>query len=306
MSDQFKNIEIPYHYDYVGVYLTNRCFLSCDYCITNHNDVNFINNFSLGKELNAYQWIVGLNRLKLGDGVPLTLQGGEPFLHPDIWKILESVKHPMDILTALPKNVTLKKFKSLSTLEWNKRTAPYPTIRVSYHKGQNNYRELISRIAELQEVISIGLYHIDHPGYPEETEKIRILADQHKIVFRLKDYLGWYQNKMYGTYLYPDAVQGRVVEDEVLCKNTVVPIGPTGHLYRCHSDLYHQRLDCSIGHLLNPDATFSDQYRPCNFYGMCSECDVKIKTDHLQAYGYTSVNIQFAEKTAVDRNTAPI
>ena len=301
MRDQLKNIKIPSHYDYVGVYLTNRCFLACDYCITNHNDVQFINNLSHAKELSEHEWIAGLNRLQLSDDVPLTLQGGDPFLHKGIWKILESVKHPMDILTALPKNVTLEKFKSLSTLQWNKRKAPYPTIRVSYHKGENDYTELIPRIAELQEVISIGLYHIDHPGYPEESEKIRTLADQHKIEFRLKEYLGWYQGKMYGTYLYPDAVQGKVVEKEVLCKNTVIPIGPTGHLYRCHSDLYHQRFNHSIGHLLDHDATFVDQYRSCNFYGMCSECDVKIKTNHLQKYGYTSVDIQFPNKNTIDR-----
>lgn len=299
--EKFKNIEITPHYDYIGVYLTNRCFLSCDYCITNHNDVHFINNLSHGKELSGHQWIAGLNRLKLENDIPLTLQGGDPFLHPDVWEILEAVKHPMDILTALPRNVTLEKIKSLSTLRWNKRTAPYPTIRVSYHKGENDYRELIPRIAELQEVVSIGLYHIDHPGYPEETKKIRVLADQYKIEFRLKEYLGWYKGKMYGTYLYPDAVQGKVVKDEVFCKNTVLPIGPTGHLYRCHSDLYHQRFHCSVGHLLDHDTTFSDQYRSCKFYGMCSECDVKIKTNHLQNYGYTSVDIKFSKEAVVEK-----
>ena len=186
MLDKLKPIEIPPHYDYVGVYLTNRCFLSCDYCITNHNDVDFINNLTHGNELDERQWISGLNRLKLGDNIPLTFQGGDPFLHRGIWGILEKVNHSVDILTALPKNVTLEKFKSLSTLDWNKRVAPYPTIRVSYHKGENDYRDLIPRIAELQEILSIGLYHIDHPGYPEETEKVRNLADQYNVEFRLK------------------------------------------------------------------------------------------------------------------------
>jgi organic radical activating enzyme len=293
MHEQFNPIDIPAHYDYVGVYLTNRCFLSCDYCITNHNDALFINNRFHGTELNEDQWIAGLNRLKLPDGIPLTFQGGDPFIYPGIWKILESVKHPIDILTALPNNVTLKKFKSLATLQWNKRTSPYPTIRVSYHKGQNDYRELIPRISELQKILDIGLYHIDHPAYPQETQKIRDLANKYKVEFRTKEYLGRYQGKMYGKYLYPDAVKGRIMKDEVFCKNTVVPIGPTGHLYRCHSDLYQQRLDNSIGHLLDRDAVFSDQYRSCNFYGTCSECDIKIKTNHLQLHGYTSVDIKF-------------
>ena len=201
--------------------------------------------------------------------------------------------YPIDILTALPKTVTVEKFKSLKTLAWNKRVAPYPTIRVSYHKGQNDYHDLIPRIAELGKVVSIGLYHIDHPGYPEETEKIRKIAVQHGIDFRLKEYLGWFNGKMYGTYFYPDAVIGKVAEERVLCKNTVVPIGPTGHMFRCHSDLYCQRNDLAVAHILDENADFEDKFRDCNFYGLCSECDVKVKNNHHQVFGYTSVEIKF-------------
>jgi organic radical activating enzyme len=297
-------IGIPEHYDYIGVYLTNRCFLTCDYCITNHNDVVFINNKGYGSELSTSEWIAGLNRLELPQDIPITLQGGEPFLHKGIWEILESVHHKMDILTALPPQVTSENFQRLKTLAWNKRSAPYPTIRVSYHKGENDYRELIPRIAELQKIVSIGLFHIDHPGYPEETEAVRRMADDYEVDFRLKEYLGWHDGKMYGTYFYPDAVLGKVVRDEVLCKNSVVPIGPTGHLYRCHSDLYHERHSLAVTHLLDENAVFEDKFRICRFYGLCSECDVKVKNNHNQVFGYTSVEIEFPEQKTLSVSDA--
>ncbi len=296
LSGALQPIKIPFHYDYVGVYLTNRCFLTCDYCITNHNDVEFIGNKKNNAELTGEQWIEGLNRLELPPGLPLTLQGGEPFLYKGIWSILDNIRHPTDILTALPQNVTVENLKTLKTLEWNKRPAPYPTIRVSYHKGQNDYKELVPRIAELQKIVNIGLFHIDHPGYPEEAEKVQALAKKYHIDFRLKEYLGWHNGKMYGNYVYPDAVAGKVVEKKVLCKNTVVPIGPEGYLYRCHSDLYHRRHNLALAHLLDENASFEDKFRPCNFYGLCSECDVKTKTNHMQVYGYTSVEIQFPDR----------
>ena len=286
-------IKIPGHFDYVGVYLTNRCFLSCEYCITNHNNVFFINNKNYGKELSTEDWIKGLNRFQLPRGVPITLQGGEPFLFSGIWSILENSLAPVDILTALPPNVTLDKIKSLKTLRWNQREAPYPTIRVSYHKGENDYRKLIPRIAELQEIVSIGLFHINHPGYPEETEKIKLLSEKFKIDFRVKEYLGLYDGKMYGNYLYPDAVSGKIMREKVFCKNSVVPIGPTGFIYRCHSDLYNERHKLALAHILNEEVEIKDEFLPCNFYGLCSECDFKIKTNHEQIYGYTSAEIKF-------------
>jgi len=35
---KLSKITIPENYDYVGVYLTDKCHLNCDYCITKHHD----------------------------------------------------------------------------------------------------------------------------------------------------------------------------------------------------------------------------------------------------------------------------
>ncbi len=131
VQEKLAEVNIPVDTDYIGIYLTNRCFLSCAYCITNYNE-QFI-NLKIFQELEPHEWIEGLNRLQLPENIPLTFQGGEPFLYKGIWELLENVHHKVDILTALPPNVTLEKFQKLRTLDWNRRPSPYPTLRVSFH-----------------------------------------------------------------------------------------------------------------------------------------------------------------------------
>ena len=291
--DQLKPVKVPTDTDYLGIYLTNRCFLSCSYCITNYNE-QFINKKTF-RELEADEWIEGLNRLELPEGVPLSFQGGEPFIHQGIWDILNNIRHKVDLLTAFPPQVTVENFKKLKNMDWHKRESPYPTIRVSFHKDQNDYRKLVPRIKELQDELGlhIGLYHIDHPGSSDLIQEIREFAQSHGVEFRTKSYLGWYKGKMFGEYKYPDACGSKVVRKNVRCKNTVFPIGPDGSIYRCHSDLYALRRELAIGNLMAPDLVLENRYRNCAYYGTCIPCDVKVKTNHLQQFGYTSVDILF-------------
>lgn len=290
-----NKIIVPKNYDYIGVFLTHRCHLSCPYCITLHNQSPFGKNSM--RNLTPQEWIEGLNRLELPQDVPITLQGGEPFLYKGIWEILENVHHKIDILTALPSFIKKEEFRNLKTLEWNKRTAPYPTIRVSYHKGQNDYKELIEQIAELQEILSIGFYYLEHPSYSEnEIVTLKEYAKKFNVELRPKEFLGKHKGKMYGTFLYPDAVSGNRKGIKVLCKNTVVPIELDGYIYRCHSDLYFNRKEAALGNILDDTFMFPFNYMECDNYGICNECDVKIKTNHYQQYGYTSVNIKFLDR----------
>ncbi len=288
-------IVIPENYDYVGVYISDKCHLSCPYCITTHHGSDYFKiHFS---RLIPDQWIQGLNRLKLPKDVPLSLQGGEPFVYKGIWEVLEGVKHKIDIMTALPPFLTKKHFEELKTLDWNKRKAPYPRIRVSYHKGQNNYKELIERIAELQEILSIGLYYIEHPAHTEEElNELKSYAKKFKVELRSKEFLGEYEGKMHGTMRYPEAVAGKRQGIKVACKNTVVPIAPDGTIYLCHSDLYFARKELGLGNLMDETFKFPKEHIACSNYGLCSECDIKVKTNHYQQYGYTSVDIQFTEE----------
>lgn len=293
-----NTIIVPADYDYVGIYLTDKCFLQCPYCITNHHGSNFIDkksvNFLLPKE-----WIRALNRLILPKNVPITLQGGEPFLYKGIWEILDNIAHKVDIMTALPPFLEKKYFLKLKNLDWNKRESPYPTIRVSFHKGQNDFKELVDRIAELDDFLSIGLYYLSHPAISEsEVTAMKDYAEEKDVEFRSKEFLGTHNGKIHGIIKYPGSVDGKSQGIMVHCKNTVVPVAPDGEIYLCHSDLYFNRRDRSLGNILDNTFTFPDEHLACSNFGLCSECDVKIKTNHHQQYGYTSVDIRFSQQEA--------
>ncbi len=299
-----EKIVIPHDYDYVGVYLTDKCFLKCPYCITTHHGAAFI-----GKQDTTYlsveEWVKGLNRLVLPKDVPVSFQGGEPFLYKGIWEILENVKHKVDIMTALPPFLKREHFLKLKTLAWNQRPAPYPTIRVSYHKGQNDFKELVERIAGLNDILSIGIYYLNHPTISEsEIVAMKDCAKEKNVEFRSKEFLGIHNGKMHGIIKYPGSVDGKNQGITVQCKNTVVPVAPDGEIYLCHSDLYFNRRDRSLGNILDNTFAFPDGHLPCSNFGLCSECDVKIKTNHYQQYGYTSVNIRFPQQEVLSFSTA--
>ncbi len=286
-----ERVIIPENYDYVGIYLTEKCHLACSYCITKHHNSSFGNNGI--SSFQPDQWVDGLNRLELPDGVPLTLQGGEPFLYKGIWDILDNVTHKIDILTALPPFLSKDDFLKLKSLDWNKRETPYPTIRVSYHKGQNQFKDLVNRVSLLQEVLSIGIYFLNGYDHKEgEIQEMKNYAKAHGVELREKEYLGHLNGEHRGTYLYEGAADGVNKGIKVFCKNSVVPVAPDGNIYRCHSDLYFSRKKLSIGNI-NKDVQFPKEHLECNNYGLCSECDVKVKTNHHQIYGYTSVDIKF-------------
>ena len=299
-----NNIIVPADYDYVGIYLTDECFLRCPYCITSHHGSNFIGRRS-ANYLSPGEWVRALNRLVLPENVPITLQGGEPFLYKGIWEILDNVTHKVDIMTAMPPSLRKESFLKLKSLDWNKRESPYPTIRVSFHKGQNNFKELVDRIAELDDILSIGLYYLSHPAISEtEIAAMKNYAKEKNVEFRSKEFLGTHNGKMHGSIKYPGSTEGKIRGITVHCKNTVVPVAPGGEIYLCHSDLYFNRRDRSLGNILDDTFTFPDGYLPCSNFGLCSECDVKIKTNRYQRYGYTSVDIRFSRQEAISSSAA--
>ena len=113
------------------------------------------------------------------------------------------------------------------------------------------------------------------------------------IDFRTKEFLGEYNGTMYGTYKYPEAIEMTIRKD-VLCKTSELLCGPTGHVYKCHSDFYERRIP--VGHLLDPEYNLEDIYRECAWFGHCNPCDIKTKTNRLQIFGHTSVDIKFLEE----------
>lgn len=286
-------IKLKPHHNYVAFFMTLSCNLKCPYCINIHND----GSRSLQAHrtsLTANEWISAANRLVLRDDLPLTLQGGEPTLYKGFYKFVNEVKREinMDLLTNLMFDVD-KFIKEVPVWRFN-RVAPYAPIRVSYHPGQNDIDELIRKSQKLQNAgFKVGLFGILHP---DPSLKKHILETKEKclkigIDFRTKEFLGEHSGNIYGTFRYEDSVNSKNLK-RCECRTTELIVDPSGHVYKCHADLYKGRN--SYAHILDENLNEDkiDKFRSCSFYGDCNPCDVKVKTNRFQEYGHTSVEIR--------------
>ena len=139
---------------------------------------------------------------------------------------------------------------------------------------------------------SVGIWASRHPAHIEQVERARDECVAAGIDFRFKDFLGVHDGTLYGQYKYPEALSGSAAT-QVQCRTSELIIGPSGNVFRCHGDLYEGRPP--IGHILDEDFQIEDIFRPCDAFGRCNPCDVKIKTNRFQQFGHTSVEIKFSE-----------
>lgn len=289
-SKELPSISMPERYNYLAAFLTLSCDLNCSYCINsfgNTENLHQIHNWMMP----GSQWIKTLNRLELPSNIPVTLCGGEPSLHPDFYDIINGLKPELniDILTNL--QFDIKRFLKKVHPKRVSRDAPYASIRISYHPEVMTFNELKEKIIILiDNGYSVGLWSVAHPLNHDEIERVKNLCVKAGINFRVKEFLGIHQGKVYGRYKYPGSVEGKQ-EISVKCRISELIIGPSGNVFRCHSDLYRGRQP--IGNISDSDFVIEDVFRHCENYGSCNPCDVKIKTNRFQQNGHTSVEIQF-------------
>lgn len=281
-----KTIRIPDTYNYIGIFLTFGCNLNCSYCIN-----NFEQNLKRRKIIAGKEWVRNLNRIESRTDLPITLQGGEPSIHPDFIYVINNIKPELtiDILTNLQFDVD--EFIKKVNPQRLKRDAPYASIRVSYHPETMDLDDTINRTLKMLKAgFSIGIWGVMHPIYDEHIKEAQKKAVDLGIDFRTKEYLGEHHGRIYGTYKYPGACEMKF-RKKVLCKTTELLVDSEGSVFRCHHDVY--KGVNSIGSLFNPDFEIQDVYRDCDYFGHCNPCDIKIKTDRHQVYGWTSVDIKF-------------
>lgn len=282
---ELKPIVIPDNYNYLAVFLTLACNLTCSYCI-NHFGVSG----SEKKLLSGEEWVRGLNRIQSRPDLPVTLQGGEPSLHRDFIYILNNLKPELniDILTNL--QFDADEFMARVSPDRVKRDAPYASIRVSYHPEVMKLEPLAEKVLKLQNAgYSIGIWGVMHPVQEEKILSAQEYCKSLGIDFRLKEFLGEYDGSMYGTIKYDGACEKRSAKS-VMCRTTELIVGGNGGVYRCHSDLYEGREP--IGSILDPAFEITDDFRRCDYFGHCNPCDVKVKTNRFQKFGHTSVEIK--------------
>lgn len=273
--------------NYIAAFLTLSCNLKCSYCINHHG-----HDLYARKQMDGKDWIAALNRLEPRPDLPITFQGGEPTMHKDFYEIINGINpnHPIDLLTNL--ELDHHEFmKNIHPLRM-KRKAPYASIRVSWHVGQNDTEELLEKVAEMDAAgYSIGIWAVDHPHRIADIRQVQRRAWGLGIDFRIKEFLGELDGKHHGTLRYPDAVIGDIKSCE--CRTSELLIDPQGYTFRCHSDLYANRLPTgNITWDTNTGIKRIGMWIPCSVYGLCNSCDVKIKTNRFQEYGYSSVEIR--------------
>ncbi|MBN1844263.1 MAG: radical SAM protein [Sedimentisphaerales bacterium] len=280
--------------NYIAAFLTFACCYRCSYCI---NSFESRPNRS-GRIMPGPEWIAGLSRLKDLDQaagtVPVTLQGGEPSLHPDFYEIINGLppRIRIDLLTNLGFDV--QEMIDRVDPQRLRRDAPYASIRVSYHPEQMDLTETLDKTHQLLEAgFSIGIWSVLHPDQEEHVRAAQERARREGIDFRLKEFLGFHRGKLHGHYRYPQACSLKETR-RVECRTTELLIGPGGDIYRCHHDLYENMPP--VGHLLDPAYRMRAGFLPCAAYGRCNPCDVKIKTNRLQQFGHTSVEIRFLDE----------
>ncbi len=281
-----KTVKLPANYNYIACFLTLECNLKCNYCI-NHFRAK---QFSKRKLITGKEWVLLLNRLECPGDLPVTLQGGEPSLHPDFTWIINNLRKdlPIDILTNL--NFDIDDFIGEVNPLRLKRNAPYASIRASYHPGYMDLDRLISKTMKLTAAgFSIGIFSVLYPPFIEQVQRAKEQCQKAGIDFRTKEFLGEYNKKIYGTYRYPEAV-GSLKFKHCLCKTSEMIIGTQGDVYRCHHDFYKNF--SPVGNLLDPDFEARDIFRECDSFGDCNPCDIKVKTDRFQVYGHSSVEIK--------------
>lgn len=277
-------VVIPGHYNYIATFLTLSCNLTCSYCINRFDTFNYTKGHLTGAE-----WTLGLNRIISRADLPITIGGGEPSLHPDFTTIINGIRPELNIDLLTNIEFDIDRFMTVVSPERIKRAAPYASIRVSYHPEVMALESLIAKVQKLLRAgYSIGIWGVLHPSQEAEILRAQEQCRQLGIDFRTKEFLGDCNGKMYGTIGYPGACD-RTFTKKVECRTTELIIGPTGHIYRCHSDLYEGRTP--VGHLLDPAFKIDNKFKKCGVFGHCNPCDVKVKTNRFQEYGHTSVEI---------------
>lgn len=278
-----NKIVVPDRYNYIGVFLTFGCDLHCSYCINRDKGAR-----PRYKSLTAEQWIQGLNRIVTRDDLPITLQGGEPTVHNGFYDVVDKIDNKINIDILTNAQFDFDTFTHRVVADRLKRISKYASIRVSWHPEQMSLDDTMLRVLALQALgYSVGVWIVDHPAYSYYTKHGADKMQKAGIDVRIKEFLGMYNDKMYGTYKYPGAVDG--TRRKCMCRPSEMLIAPDGGIHRCHSDLYNNRE--AYANILDDNVELLDIYKYCSNYGLCNGCDIKLKTNRYQEYGHCSVDI---------------
>jgi hypothetical protein len=241
------------------------------------------------KYIRGYEWVKGLNRIETRDDLPVSIQGGEPTLHPDFYRIIRKIRKDINIDLLTNMQFDVNEFMKHVPPERMKRKSPYASIRVSYHPETMELAPLVDKVLKmLKNGYSVGVWIVDHPRDHVWVKAAQTLMINEGIDCRVKEFLGYHESKLYGTYKYPQAMNG--IKKPAMCKPSELLIGPDGNIHMCHYELYNNKN--MYANILDTTPIVINDYVSCGSYGLCNPCDVKLKTNRFQIDGHCSVDIK--------------
>jgi hypothetical protein len=254
---------VPPELNYVGLFLTLKCQLNCSYCINDPDQAGDRRHAFRGGRaaLSPDEWVTALARLPVIPDLPITLQGGEPTTYwgaRGLGTIVNALPHEFDLLT----NLVLEPDEFAAAVGGRparlRRSAPYPSIRVSFHReemerlwGADAFATLVARCEALRDYglrvsadkreSDVGIYVVAHPENAITDRMIAAAAG--RVAFEPKEFLGVHDGKLHGTYLYPYSTDliARGLHPETLtaeCRTSELLLDPLGFVWPCHLYLY--------------------------------------------------------------------
>ncbi|HEY3327329.1 MAG TPA: radical SAM protein [Novimethylophilus sp.] len=257
------SLALPAELNYIAVFLTLDCNLNCSYCINDPEQSGqrreLFNNPQTALPPEA--WVRALARIPFSADLPITLQGGEPMIYwgsRGLGEIMAPLPHYFDLLT----NFALKPEKFASILNGQQaklqRQAPYPSIRVSYHRDEmdrawkgRGFEELVERCEALAEYgfkvspvkaeSDVGIYMVAHPENVLTSQMKTVY--ENRVPFETKEFLGLYNGHLHGAYLYPFSTHltAAGIHPHTLsceCRTSELLMDPLGFVWGCHFYLY--------------------------------------------------------------------
>jgi sulfatase maturation enzyme AslB (radical SAM superfamily) len=233
---------------WLRIYPTLRCNLNCTYCVHSHNlPESLADKFSL---VSWQKWAEFIN--KTGKNVIFT--GGEPFLYPDMVKLLNAVSPAIKIKIYSNFSADMRDY-----IENCRRPVMFFG---TYHPSSGPVDKFIAAINALRAAGKFsGSIHM--VGWDKQLD---FVTKAKKEFNRQK----WYVYIDDDQYLQDDSSCMRF-KKKVTCARRIYLVAPDGRRFICVSKMLRQKDD--LGNVLATGLGADQVTMECQEYGYCNPCD---------------------------------
>jgi MoaA/NifB/PqqE/SkfB family radical SAM enzyme len=240
---------LPSRFDgWLRIYLTLECNLRCPYCVHNHNLAE--------SKAGAYrlvpwqEWAEFINRT----GRNVIFTGGEPFLYPDLVKLLNAINPGIKIKIYTNFGQDMRDF-----IAGIHRSV---TFFGTYHPSGGPAQDFISTIDGLTAAGKFkGTIHM--VGWEQQLDFVK------KVKRQFADN-GWFVYIDSDQYL-TGAGSSLKFRKNVRCRKRIYLIAPDGRRFICVSKMLRQKDD--LGNVLHDGLGPEKVCTLCPEYGYCNPCD---------------------------------